>query len=261
MKRIQRESQDRPVCGTLWYLAFVLLAPVDIITTAALSDRIWKYHQIKIGPFQITFIRSAIVILLVLLFLNIKIKKITFDSLKGKPKGSLAFRCAQSGLVIILKTVLALNLSLTLISIVSNLQPMFVVFIAYFVVKEKLRIFELCVMVLTCIALGVIIWDGHESNGDPIGLDEIIYYILLFVQVLLVAGGTVALRKLKKFHESVLIWYTSWVTLLFSLILVYATGNSLSIVKIFNWGDWALIVATAVSSTTKQICKIKALQL
>lgn len=69
--------------------------------------------------------------------------------------------------------------------------------------------------------------------------------------MLLVAGGTVALRKLKKFHESVLIWYTSWITLLMSAILVYATGNNFSILKIFNWGDWLLILATSVSSTIK----------
>ena len=138
---------------------------------------------------------------------------------------------------------------------------MFVVFIAYFTLREKLRIFELCTMVLTCIALGIIIYSGHESDHEPIDLDEYVCYVLLFIQVLLVAGGTVALRKLKKFHESVLIWYTSWVTLLFSLVLVYATGHDLSIVTKFNYGDWLLIFATAVSSTTKQICKIKALQL
>jgi hypothetical protein len=117
MKKSKREAADRPVCGTIWYLAFVCLAPVDAITTKALYARTLSEGR-QIGPFQITAIRSAIVILLVLLFLNVKIKKFVYDGMKGKPLGSLGFRCVQSGVVIILKTMIVQQISLVLISIV-----------------------------------------------------------------------------------------------------------------------------------------------
>ena len=115
-------------------------------------------------------------------------------------------------------------------------------------------------MLLNCIALFIFVLWGYAVNKEPIDLNEILLYVLLFSQVLLVAGGTVALRNLKKFNEDVLIWYTSWACLIISLVVVYATGNDLNIIKRFNLGDWLLIIATAVSSTTKQICKIMALQ-
>ena len=226
-----------------------------MITTALLSKRV------SVGPFQITVIRSSIVLLLVLLFMNIKIKKYTFDSLKGKTKGFLIFRCVQSGIVIITKTVLSMNLSLTVLSMDQYLQPIFVVLIAYFLLKEKLKFFEFLITTVTCIALGVIIYDRHKNNEDPIDFDQLMFYILLFIQVLLYSGGTVALRKLKKCHEIILIWYTNWVTLTCSLVLIYATGNDLSIIYRLNLGDWFLIVLTVVSSIVKSICKIKALKL
>ena len=38
--KVANKKKDRPLCGTLWYLAFVLLAPVDIIVSKILFNRI-----------------------------------------------------------------------------------------------------------------------------------------------------------------------------------------------------------------------------
>lgn len=66
---------------------------------------------------------------------------------------------------------------------------------------------------------------------------------------------------MSKIKEVVIIWYTSWTTLLISLVVVYSVKQGLSIYKDFDYGDWAMIALSALSGCAKNICKIKAVQL
>ena len=73
------------------------------------------------------------------------------------------------------------------------------------------------------------------------------------------AAGTVAIRSMQGIKEVVIIWYSSWITLLISLVVAYVYENGLSICREFNTGDWAMIIMSALSGCVKNICKIKAL--
>ena len=75
------------------------------------------------------------------------------------------------------------------------------------------------------------------------------------------AAGTVVLRALKKFDEKSILWYSYWVSLLFTLPIVYTFGKGMSIFLEFNYFDWGLLVGTALSKMAMMLCKIKALQM
>lgn len=81
----------------------------------------------------------------------------------------------------ILKTVITRYLSITLISIVYNMIPMFVVIIAWCTLNEKIDAFEMGILVLSSAALCAIVWSGHATNEETIDWDEILMYVLLFV--------------------------------------------------------------------------------
>lgn len=159
----------------------------------------------------------------------------------------------------ILKTIITQYLSITLISIVYNMIPMFVVIIAWCTLSEKIDVFEMGILVLSSVALSAIVWSGHDSNGEPIDWDEILMYVLLFIQTMGTAAGTVVLRTLKKFDEKVILWYSYWVSLFFTLPIVYTVGSGMGIFMEFNTFDWALMVGTALAKMAMLVCKIKAL--
>lgn len=52
-----------------------------------------------------------------------------------------------------------------------------------------------------------------------------VLYLLLFINPFLTAGGTIALRKVKKIHEYVVSFWLNFTTLIVNLIFVYALGQ------------------------------------
>lgn len=44
--------------------------------------------------------------------------------------------------------------------------------------------------------------------------------MILSINPFLAAGGTIAMRKMKKFHEAVVSWYLGWSLLILSLAVV-----------------------------------------
>ena len=65
-------------------------------------------------------------------------------------------------------------------------------------------------MMLTLIGIFVIILGGDNENKndktEPV-LPYFVLYIMLLLNPFLSAGGTIAMRKMKKFHDSVVSWY------------------------------------------------------
>ena len=157
-------------------MASMCFQPVDLFTMKFLFD---KYPGI--GAFQLVAARSIISLLVLVIYLHKNLYHVTVRKLKGAPKGGLIFRCVQSALAMILKTVITRYLSITLISIVYNMIPMFVVIIAWCTLNEKIDVFEMGILLLCSAALCAIVWSGHQKNYDNIDWDEILMYVLLFV--------------------------------------------------------------------------------
>ena len=49
-------------------------------------------------------------------------------------------------------------------------------------------------------------------------------YGCLFCNPFLTAGGSIAMRKMKKFHEAVVSWYLNWTIGITSLLIILAFG-------------------------------------
>ena len=140
---------------------------------------------------------------------------------------------------------------------------MITVILAYFMLRERLSNFEVAMMVLTLLAIVVIIVSGSkiENSVESRNSWTIMIYVILLINSLLSAGGNIALRTMKKFHESVILWYSNWVTLIFSLVTMLLIGQNFEVFYLFNTFDCILLFTIAFASCVKQICKVKALKL
>jgi drug/metabolite transporter (DMT)-like permease len=128
-----KTDQSVALCGILRLCFF---PPVDLIISKILYNRIPT-----LGPFQITFFRSGIVVALIAIYLNFRLKKEIYTKLKGLPIKPLIFRNLQSGSAAIVNTAVAGILSLTMIAVIKSLIPTFVVIIVWLALGEKLNIF------------------------------------------------------------------------------------------------------------------------
>ena len=62
---------------------------------------------------------------------------------------------------------------------------------------------------------------SSDSTTYGIGQKPFLY-LLLFINPFLTAGGTIALRKVKKIHEYVVSFWLNFTTLVINLIFIYA---------------------------------------
>lgn len=142
--------------------------------------------------------------------LNIHLKRDTWDTVTRDSVGSLIFKTAASTATNIINYSVSKYLPLTIISIVSNLAPIIVVVLAFLILKETIRKFDLLMLVLTLVGIFGVILTGDDENTGERAEPEMPYfvlYILLMLNPFLSAGGTIATRKMKKFNDNVIGWY------------------------------------------------------
>lgn len=52
-----------------------------------------------------------------------------------------------------------------------------------------------------------------------------VMYGALFLNPFLTAGGSIAMRKMKKFHDATVSFYLNWSILLSSLVVIFIMGS------------------------------------
>jgi uncharacterized membrane protein YbhN (UPF0104 family) len=88
-----------------------------------------------------------------------------------------------------------------------------------------------------------------------------VLYILLLINPFLSAGGTVAMRKMKKSNESIVSWYLQWSLLISSAIVMLAAGLSFRVFADFDWFSWVLAFLGGATTVYSETFRFKALKL
>lgn len=215
-------------------------------------------------PFPMLFIRSAFGIAIMAVMINVNLKKDTWDSVTRDKSGSLAFKTFTGTTTNIINYSVTKYIPLTIISVVSNLAPIIVIVMAFLILKEVIRKFDIIMMLLTLVGIFAVILGGDSVNngeGDDPALPYLVLYIALMINPFLSAGGTIAMRKMKKFNDSVVSWYMQWAVLFTSVIIMLATGLSFTIYNEFDWVSWVLAFLTGATSVYSETMRFKALKL
>lgn len=123
---------------------------------------------------------------------------------------------------------------------------------------------------MICLTLvGVLIVVLFEEDDDttslfPNNTTKIIVYTGLLINPFLTAGGTIVMRKMKKFHEAVVSFYLNGSLLIVNLtimLVMFGPSNAFAIYNQFTWVDWLLSVCTGIFAVMSQTLRFKALKL
>ena len=161
-------------------------------------------------PFPMLFLRSAFGVAIMMIQLNVHIKKETWDTVTKDQVCSLGFKTFTGTTTNMINYSVSKYIPLTIISIVSNLAPIIVIVLAFLILKEVIRKFDLIMMLLTLVGIFGVILGGdseNEKSGEDPLFPYLVLYILLMINPFLSAGGTIAMRKMKKFGDATVSWY------------------------------------------------------
>ena len=147
---------------------------------------------------------------------------------------------------------------------------MFTVILAYFILKESVKCFELTILLFSLAAVLTFSIFGHshhqtEESAHPV-IPLWICYFLLALSPLLSSGGVIAMRKMKKFHEAVVSWYLNWMLLISSMTMILVfhppphTYQGFQIFLNFDWISWILMIVIGVLAVSSQTARFKALK-
>lgn len=203
--RSKLKEADQPVKGILFFILYTFLKTLSYVVCNMLYIREPNLH-----PFQLLFIFAVFGVAIMIMMVNINIKKDTWDSVTKDQSCSLVFKTFTGTTTAMINYSIAKWIPLTIISIVSNLAPIIVVVLAFLILKEVIRKFDLLMMMLTLAGIFVMILCGEDTASDSAGSPVFPYFVLytlLMINPFLSAGGTIAMRKMKKFNDSVVSWY------------------------------------------------------
>ena len=85
-------------------------------------------------------------------------------------------------------------------------------------------------------------------------------YGALFMAPVLASGGSIAMRKMKKFHGALVSWWLNWSIGLTSLIVIFVLGLGFKEIGKFDWESWLFSFGTGFFGVTSQTCRFVALK-
>ncbi len=149
---------------------------------------------------QLTFLRGAVCSILVLLTINRNAKSILIDAVDRRMVPSLIFRCLQGGLSVYISFASVNFFNVSTVGIVCSLKPMIACLFGLTLLGEKMgcKDFVFMVAIFTSVFLIIFGCEGDQSDSmksNPLAL------IALISQPFLLAGGDIAMRKMRKMPE------------------------------------------------------------
>ena len=184
-------------------------------------------------------------------WLHINLKKQVFDGINRTNVKPLIYRTAQGSISNIINYSVAKFVPSSIIAVFNQISPIATVVLAYFILKEVIKVFDGGIMVCNLIAILItILGSGGNADHDlpEPNISMYIIYIVLLINPFLSSGGTIAMRKMKKFSEYTVSWYLNWSIGLTSLVVLAAIQYDYMFTAItyFDWKSWVMISCAGV---------------
>ena len=215
-------------------------------------------------PYQLLAGRSAVAILTMVLWLNCDLKKQVYNDINKSNVGPLIYRTIQGTVSNSINYSVAKYVPSSIIAVVNQLSPIITVVLAFFILKEVVKCFDISIMSVNLVAILVTIFGASSANDTmpkpPISMW--IIYTMMVINPFFSSGGTIAMRKMKKFSEYVVSWYLNWSIMLASLSILGAVKgrDMFNSFYYFSWESWVLLAVTGISNVVQQVFRFKALK-
>ena len=162
----------------------------------------------------------------------------------------MAFRTLAGMSVINIRMIATKRLPLTTIANIVNLTPLVTVVLAFLFFKEKVKKFQWVMLILcgTCVMSFSYFKKETAQVEEQEGTVPIwVFYVLVSSTPLLLAGVTIAMKNMQKFHNIVVSWYLGWSTVLICWTVSFLTNENQQVFKHFSWTSWALLAGISIS--------------
>ena len=248
----------------MWYLVFCVARSAAVILASTLFElnNDPSNPERNLLPFQMLLGRSVISLVTMVFWQNVGLKKAVWDGITRDQIKPLVFRSVQGALTNAILFGTTKYLPITVIAIINNLQPLVTVVLAYMLLKETIRKFEVLMVILSVCAVIVfsVSGAGEQAKAES-NLPIWVYYMVLGFNPFLASGGTIAMRKMKKFHEAVVSWYLGWTLLLMSLAVVLIGRQGFEVFFNFSWQSWVVLLCMGLLDPVSKTSRFKALKL
>lgn len=249
---------DKPVQGILLYIAYCFFRTLSYCFVQLLYE-----HVVGLDPFPMMFMRSIFGIGIMMIAMNVNLKKEIWDPCSRDTSGPLIFKTFCGTTKDFINFSVTKFLPLTIITIISNMTGLVVYILAFFFLKETVRKFDLFFMLfLLAGVIACVLGASEESatTGEESFFPLFVLYIFLIINLFLSAGGTIAMRKMKKFPANVVSWYQQIATLVTSVIMMGILNKSFAIYSTFDWIAWLWLFLAAFTNVYGETFRFMALK-
>ena len=111
----------------------------------------------EMDGFQVVFVRSFFAIIVLLLLLNIDLKRIMYDEFPSESKMHMVYRMTTGCFGILTMNFVVKYFTLSNIAVIINLNPIFTLFFAYFLLREQVTRTDIICVFLTFAAVILVI--------------------------------------------------------------------------------------------------------
>lgn len=175
-----------------------------------------------------------------LALINVNLKKTLVDSVDRENLPSLLFRCTQGAFSIFISFMSLKYFNVSTVGIVCSLTPLIVCVIASFLLNERMKVRDAITLACVFIAVMLVIAfaDGEEANTmktNPWAL------IALVSQPFLLAGGSIAMRKMRKMPEQVCSAYQNVTLAVMASLAMVVSGTSLEFLWELSLASYGLL--------------------
>lgn len=231
-----------------YYLASTLLLSGQLYSNKMLFDT-----NPEVSVLQFTFVRGAVSLAFGLLWSSGHLRADLIDHLDWATLPSLGFRCFQGATSVFISFLCVKFFSVATVGVVCSLTPLIACLIAYFVLGERIKRAELLGIVFVVSAVILIMLGQEESpEREQVG---ILPLVALISQPVLLGGGIVTMRQMRKLPETCASNYCNLSLFLFALTIMLLTGESFGYLKDFTIQTWALISLSCIFTIAGQITK------
>jgi drug/metabolite transporter (DMT)-like permease len=185
--------------------------------------------------------KAAISIVILALVLNVKLKHVMYDTIDPESKWALAFKSTQTCVSIFISYNAMKYFSVSTTGVVCSLTPLIACLLAVLFLKEKLSKWTIIsvLIVLSCVMM--IIFGSTGEEEEAMNSNKLAIIALCF-QPLLLAGGMIAARKMKKNHPMAQTCYSNLLLGIMSVIGIKCYDHiDFSYIPELSLWSWVLI--------------------
>ena len=147
--------------GTLLYILYTVLYSCGFLCATYLYNR-----NDDLIPFQMLTMRSAFAIACQIIIYNKTLKSAVWDGVDRASSGPLIYRSMQGCISSVINFSAAACVPLTMIAIINNMSPLVTVILAFVILKERVKFFEVMMIVLLVSGILIVVLFSDDDTAD-----------------------------------------------------------------------------------------------